>query len=254
MIGATEKEGKMIGRTVRTALTLCVVCGWLAPAEAAPVGSRLAEQGHWSTGGEMNFMLDRDMDGGAEAESNQFLGTAMYGVTDRISALVKLGAADLEETGVPDFDESFAYGLGIRVKLAELEGWELIASPQYFSIVEPDTEIGTADVDGSWHEWQGSLVVARSFPIHPPDYASEDGRPVRPEMWLRPYAGLKVSGVQADRDVTFPSGVLVETDLDADDHVGLVGGVEAGLGRWALGIEGRAIDEEAITLAASVDF
>ena len=245
----------MIAKAVRVGWVFCAVLGWTVSAAASPVGSRLEEQGRWNAGGEFNFMLDRDLSGGVEAESNQYMATAAYGITDRISALVKLGAADLEESGVPDFDTSFAYGVGLRAKLVDMGPWELIASPQYFSIVEPNTNIGAVDVDGSWHEFQGSLVVARSFPLRSAEYSTEGGQNgSAPQSVIRPYAGLKVSEVSADREFTFPSGAQTETDLDADDHVGLVAGGEADMGQWAVAVEGRAIDESAITLAVNKDF
>ena len=99
-------------------------------------------------------------------------------------------------------------------------------------------------------------MVARSFPLHSSEYATdgESKKEVLLNAVVRPYAGLKVSEVSADREFTFPSGATTETDLDADDHVGIVAGVEADVSGWGFSVEGRMIDESAVTLAVNRDF
>src|SRR3989338_8363654 len=90
-------------RVARSAAVLAMLAGGLGitAAEAAPLGVPAATTGAGKTtlGGEVNLLLDRDLDGASiEAESSQVFATGTLGVDVRLDLVFRLGFGDVTVT------------------------------------------------------------------------------------------------------------------------------------------------------------
>lgn len=215
---------------------------------AAPVDVSLVEVGKWEAGPEINLLLGKDIENSAggstwtsEVEQTQFLSKASYGILEWLTGTLRLGVADGKvegpATGEVDFDTDPAYGAGVTARLYDQGSWQLFSSFQLFSVADPDSENGSIDAD--WNEWQAALVVVRPFSV---------GSAEEPQVF-RPYLGVTVGDVDAD---SRSGGVSINGE--ADDLVGLVGGIGTRIGAWNVGVQGRVISEEAITVSGSYKF
>ena len=231
-------------RVARSAAVLAMLAGGLGitAAEAAPIGVPAATAGAGKTtlGGEVNLLLDRDLDGTSiEAESSQVFATGTLGVDDRLDLIFRLGFGDVTVTqpaGDVDTDLGSAFGAGFKVTWATIRDANLkVGSVFQTTRIRADQGTGRA----SWSEYDAALGVA---------FDAEGGvdpkKPRTTEFALMPYGGLAWSGVD--------NGV---TGNQEDDSFGLFGGLAAKTrGGFGFGVELRLVDQTALSLGASMAF
>ncbi len=233
-----------IGAVARGAAVLALLAGGLGitAAEAAPIGVPAATTGAGKTtvGGEVNLLLDRDLDGTSiEAESSQVFATGTLGVDDRLDLVFRLGFGDATiktPAGDVDTDMGPAFGAGFKVTWATIKDANLkVGSVFQTTRIRADQGTGRA----SWSEYDAALGVT---------FDTEGGvnpkKPRTTEFALMPYGGFAWSGVD--------NGV---TGNQEDDSFGLFGGLAVkGRGGFGFGVELRLVDQLALSLGASMAF
>lgn len=230
-------------RVARGAAVLALLAGGLGitAAEAAPIGMPAATTGAGKTtlGGEVNLLLDRDLDGTSiEAESSQIFATGTLGVDDRLDLVFRLGLGDVTiSTPAGDVDTDFgpAFGAGFKVTWATIKDANLkVGSVFQTTRIRMDQGTGRA----SWSEYDAALGV--TFDTE----AGADQKKRAAEFALMPYGGFAWSGVD--------NGVAGGQE---DDSFGLFGGLAAkGRGGFGFGVELRLVDQTALSLGASMAF
>jgi hypothetical protein len=169
--------------------------------------------------------------------------------------------------GTPEFEADsgwgFAWGAGIKSKIAEIFGLKLLADVQYISYdSDADIKIDGANFDDfmndpnmangdfSSHahlearEWQAALYVTKNI------------------KGITPYGGIKYSDARIEHDIygrersgniySFHQGIRVE----AKNNVGVFVGADFEVipGRLKVSVEGRFFDETAATIGAEYRF
>ncbi|MDD5449467.1 MAG: hypothetical protein PHO42_02590 [Candidatus Omnitrophica bacterium] len=206
---------------------------------AAPAyGPDMPKRGQWFMGFEANYVFGREMPKGlGDARARQFFYNASYGIYDWLSFDGKLGAGDIAFDTVGQgrlkYDVGFsgAYGLRFRIYNNEPERMRGILGFQHISAHPPSEKINDVNYTAIWDEWQCSLLFSKGF-------------------WrLDPYIGVKVSQLYIIRKDS------VEESWSwngAKDHFGLIAGSKFNLPKnWYLDVEGRFIDETALSAALS---
>jgi len=232
-------------RVARGAAVLAMLAGGfgITAAEAAPIGVPAATTGAGKTtlGGEINLLLDRDLDGASiEAESSQVFATGTLGVDDRLDLVFRLGLGDVtisEPAGDTDTDLGSAFGAGFKVTWATIRDANLkVGSVFQTTRIRADLDAGPGRA--SWSEYDAALGVAFDTG------GSVDPKKRTTEFALMPYGGFAWSGV--DNGVT---GSL------EDDSFGLFGGLAVkARGGFNFGAELRLVDQTALSLGASMAF
>lgn len=206
-----------------------------------------------------------------------------YGVLDNLDLYLKLGSADLNlkqtynETGYLaaeewsgvlergnseiNADAAFAYGVGVKGTLPLSDSLFLGCDIQYirhkndFKGTDNWTEYeydddgdltdeyhGSADFKGdvTFQEWQVAPYVAAKL-----------GKFV-------PYLGVKYSGIIARTKYTFSYGDDDDTETikdRAEDHVGVFVGTDFKItDNWKVNVEGRFVDETAVSMGLNYKF
>jgi hypothetical protein len=220
---------RIVGVVSLAFVLLFVFCG---VGLAASVGGDIPEKGEWSVGFETNIVTERkmtnkDKDKNKVDESTQYLAKASYSVLDWLCFDFKLGSADIDyyTTRNWGFDHGLAWGVGSRAKYELGSGYNIVVGAQYFSATDMKSNtLGDAD----WKEWQVSLAGTKQI-----------GRSV-------PYVGVKYS------DAKLTSGEPKEV---ADENVGVFVGTDVKItGQWSVNVEGRFVDETAVSFGVSYRF
>jgi len=175
-------------------------------------------------GAELNFLTDRDLTFGGEAESTQAFAKGEVGLTDRVDLLIRIGFGDFEGPGT-DTDFGPAFGVGFKTTWAQIPDANLkIGSVLQTTRIraEDDSErLGWAEYDaalGAFLDSRGSQAII-------------------------PYGGVAWSGIDID-------GGAAE-----DDSFGFFLGVLARLGgNFQVGVELRIPDQTAIGATAGFIF
>lgn len=209
--------------------------------------------------------------------SNRFFLKGSAGVHQNLDLYVKLGVSDLTykqkylSPDVPterekfDGDYGFAWGIGAKAKIYETSsGLRFMADTQYMRYkVDGDYRINGIDLkdvimdldpsitDPAYNtkttlqEWQIALYVNKTF-----------GQ-------FSPYAGMKYSDVTLKNELninfTDSEGFLskkFETKYRADKNIGVFAGTDINIisNKLKLNIEGRFIDETAVTIGMNYRF
>ena len=227
------------------------------------------DEGQFSVvmGPEVDFIFDRKLEG--RIGDNEFtFGGAKTGVTiaNRALVYVLLGAGEAEqEFSVSgravkyDCDTGFVWGVGgsviaweyepfvasmdehvlrigvdVRYRRIDLDVEEVAIDGTKYKKSETDPTLADAIYEAN--EWQIAPVVSYQFNN------------------IVPYFGLKYSNVDGDAKASV-SGTEYKQDLEADYVVGIFLGIDITLGdSVSFNVEGRFIDEEALTLSANVRF
>jgi hypothetical protein len=232
-------------RVARSAAVLAMLAGGLGitAAEAAPIGVPAATTGAGKTtlGGEVNLLLDRDLEGtSTEAESSQVFATGTLGVDDRLDLVFRLGLGDVTistPAGDVDTDLGSAFGVGFKVTWATIRDANLkVGSVFQTTRIRADLDAGPGRA--SWSEYDAALGVA--FDTE----GGVDPKKRTTEFALMPYGGFAWSGVD--------NGVAGGQE---DDSFGLFGGLAAKTrGGFNFGVELRLVDQTALSLGASMAF
>lgn len=209
--------------------------------------------------------------------SNRVFLKGMAGVHPNLDLYAKLGVSDLtwkQKYESPDFpaerdkfdgDWGFAWGIGAKAKIYETSGGlRFMADAQYMRykvdgdyrvngqslsdvIMALDPEITglSYDTKTSLEEWQIAFYVNKTF-----------GQ-------FSPYAGMKYSDATLRNELnvsyTDSNGYLstkYETKYRADKNIGVFAGIDINIisNKLKLNIEGRFIDETAVTIGMNYRF
>ena len=249
-----------------------------AAAYAASVGgAETVGQGEFSIGLDQEFVFDRDMKfyktsfpitpGKRLMEIDKIYRSmlkASYGVFDNLDIYVKLGVADFKATRKwyslmdPTWEQArekckgknaFAYGVGFKGTYIMEDGWLIGMDIQYLRHKNNYTEsfviIGdayTGSGKATFQEWHFAPYIAKRIG----DFL--------------PYLGGKYSDlrVRSKNNVSWgeePPVWSARTKDKADNNFGVFAGIDYSLGeRWKLNIEGRFLDETAVSAGATYRF
>ena len=224
--------------------------------EAASIGGPgfLPEKGRYVIAVEYDSLKERAFSDSTfssqsvNAECKQYVAKVVYGLSHRVSVVVKGGSSDLKiwegTTAKRSQSGGLAYGLGAKVIFYEdlNLGLNLCGEAQYFSFSPGDSGSETA----KWKEWDGALFVTIVNMI------TEAESLVEPFSLTSTgfHAGLRYSNANIDWTSGSTSGTL-----EADDTVGFFGGFDFVFNdNYLLGIEARFSDEKAYTAALGFKF
>ncbi|MBU1366716.1 MAG: outer membrane beta-barrel protein [Candidatus Omnitrophica bacterium] len=253
-------------------------------AYAASIGGAETQgQGKVGIGLDQEFVFDRDMkvkstgfeaDGGETFELKtgidkmyRTMVKTSYGLFDGLDVYIKLGTADFEskskytwrDTATGDWDignwkmkgdNAFAYGFGMKGKYEFENDWFIGCDVQYLTHKndfkgtdswedsDGDSDVESIKGEVTFQEWQIAPYVAKRI-----------GNFI-------PYFGIKYSDLRQKHTIKWegdPEGEKVKTK--ADDNVGVFVGTDYKINdAWSLNLEGRFIDETAISLACGFKF
>lgn len=258
----------------RIALGFLLIVFIASPLFAAGITDSTKPLGHlkWAATAEDNYVFERDIDTPenktkVEMEDiNQIYGKLSLGLTPYFNVYAKVGASDAGD--IKDYDTSdiqldidTEYGLlwGVGVsgarEIFKGNGWMLGLDAQFNwwrSDVDSVTFNGTkaTNVGGKIVdlEFQGTPFVSKRFEV--PSW----------NLAINPYVGLKVSyfRTQTDDNITYVGAGLDRVSswtTRGDDYVGVVVGTDLEIkNNIALQVEGRFIDEAAITAGGTYRF
>jgi hypothetical protein len=189
-------------------------------------------------GFESNLVFEREMKKGlGGAGSNQYFYNTSYGLYDWFSFDGKLGMGDAEfdtrEAGKLDFGSGFSGGYGARFKIYNNQenGIKTIFGFHHISAHPPKETVNDVKYGAIWDEWQFSLLASKAIGS------------------LEPYLGVKTSQLFIIRK----DNVTTKSAWNgARNHVGVFAGASIDLPKnWLLNIDGRFIDETALSAAIS---
>ncbi len=253
---------------------ITLLCLPLAVYAASIGGAETQGQGKFGIGLDQEFVFDRDIkfdkaswgeldpDETVKIEIDSMYRTmvkASYGLLDNLDIYVKLGATDFKMTNVwtePGEEwhdtwkgkNAFAYGFGAKGSYELKDDWFIGADLQYLRHKNKYSGSGYDTLDpthtDSWHgtatfqEWQIAPYIAKKI-----------GNFV-------PYLGVKYS------DLRIKATAIADDDDDedwikckADDNVGVFVGTDYKIAdNWKLNLEGRFVDETAMSLGATYKF
>lgn len=242
---------KAAGR-VRWGLILAVSLCW-APGElrADGVGSPagILKKGQWSFGADGGTLLERDIEDGTntgQATAIQVGHSRGYGLTDSLSAYVKIGAARLkvkDSSVTISGSNEHSFGGALLIS-GQLRGrfWR-----QAERDVEWDGSVGLTHIrsrhdgksQGDWNEWQFATSVAKGF------------------GGFTPYAGLKLSFIDFDYTLRSDQEVVAAGTYAPDGVVGTFIGADFTMGpseNVVMNIEASYLDGAAVDLALTYTF
>lgn len=251
-------------------------------------GAETQGKGKVGIGLDQEFVFDRDMklkdgwwweldsgDTGERAKTEidsayRTMVKASYGVLDNLDIYVKLGTADFKSTsnittkypdGSYDIDtiktkgnNAFAYGFGAKGTYNLKNDWIIGCDAQYLRHTNNYKGVDT------WTEYDANGNVTDPY--------SEDtfkGKVTFQEWHIAPYIAKKLGNFVPYLGVRYSDlrqnyKVVLEDEgskmkFKADDNVGVFVGTDYKLGEsWKINLEGRFIDETAMSLGATYKF
>lgn len=182
-----------------------------------------------------------------------------YGVIDNIDIYVRLGAADFDakrnwydgawEVAREDYKGkyAFAYGAGLKCTYPFGDGWLIGADIQYLrhtnNYSEPFVIIGdgyTGSGKATFQEWQVAPYIAKKIGNFLPYLGAK-------------YSDLRIAARSAVPWLETPKNW--RTRDEADSNFGAFAGIDYKLGEhWKLNIEGRFVDETAMSVGFGYKF
>lgn len=185
---------------------------------------------------------------------NRTMVKGSYGLSDGLDIYALLGTSDFKSTqdwtlsGGTNIagkiklegDSGFAYGGGVKAKKELENDWIIGCDVQYlehrndFSGTSennsPSTKSASGDV--TFREWHSAPYVAKKIG----DFV--------------PYLGVKYSSVKTKYKIDWEDGSTNKYKYDSKNNVGVFLGTDWKLNdTWSLNLEGRFIDEEAVSFA-----
>ena len=229
----------------------------------------------FKAGVDLEFLFDRDLH--ADAAFNTKLTSGewcmariSFVILDRVEPYVKLGVAHMKakwsEAGHEaklDSDTGFSWGLGAKALIYEIPKPKIkLVADGYWRIANMDVSNGYVDgvkipLDTSKsrftiREWQLALLAATDIDITGP------GKPeVMGISTLTPYAGIKYSDIGGRLRLMQTNNAYYNNpgNIDADNNFGILVGCDfVGSSSVSVNLEGRFIDETAMTTGLSVLF
>ncbi len=208
-----------------------------APVSAAPIGVPGATVGtdQSMVGLELNFMIDRDLEGTRDTEGMTVLVKGQVGMSERVDFLYRAGFGRFE-LGGKDSDAGPAFGFGTKVTWASLDDMNL--------------KIGTvaqmlqirADADGGGRNSFTEYDFAVGAYIDAGGAAAPEGRSV-----LTSYGGFVFSGLEIESS---GGGTALE-DNSFGAFAGLLMKVNQ---KTEVGIELRLLDQTALSFSFAFAF
>ena len=242
----------------RILVVLGIVFGYTLVVECASVGAPgfLPERGRYIIGVEYNSVKGRNLNDpelgtlSLDAGGEGYIGKIVYGLSDRISLVAKVGAPELElwdpnASGAYNHASNLGWGLGIRTILFEDRkfGVSLGAAAQYFTFEPKETTDGRT---AEWSEWDGSLYMCLV------EIVTEAKHVVDPFVLTSSSLLLGVRASDAKVDWTYGSQ---SGQLKAADNFGYFVGLDFVFGHsYILGFEARFSDEKAYTSVLGFKF
>jgi opacity protein-like surface antigen len=230
-------------------------------------GAETQGQGKFGVALDTEYVFERDLkDNGSDVDPGEefksidleelyrIMVKTSYGLLDNLDVYVKLGVADIEvsrviyQNGAYDSTSdafgrgNFAYGFGLKGNYELTEEWILGCDLQYVrhknefswktTNASGNVDSGVGDKKATIQEWHVAPYVA---------YRLDN---------FTPYLGLKYS------DIRFEGTVGGYTSkYKADDNVGVFVGTDYEIGEnLTLNLEGRFVDETALSFAATYKF
>jgi outer membrane protein W len=257
-------------KIVLVVILLVFFCLPLA-AEAASIGSPELQGEQKITGAlEWSYVISRDLEfknatGGSSADIQlrdykidhgyNAAAKIIYGALRGVDVYAKIGISDYEIKGDTysggvkstsdklSMNNSFLGGVGVKMAYEHENGWIFGVDLQY-STSKHKANLNATNTSGS--ESSTSYKDARMHEWHIAPYAATK------YFDFTPYIGVRYS--QALIKIKGPnnSSAFEDMKLDADDNFGIFIGTDYRIGdRFKLNLEGRFLDETAITLGAS---
>ena len=204
-------------------------------------GPNMPQKGKWDVGVQTNILLEREMEKKYEygdVKSEQYFLTGSFGVTDWFSLDGKIGAGDVKhKPGVGDeinYDTNFAgaYGFRTRVFQSQNNNVNAILGFQHISVHPDDQTVNNEKNEIILDDWQLSALVSKRLNN------------------FVPYFGTKVSRLDLIHKIDGE-----RKRKKCEDNFGLVIGSDIFIKeKLRLNLEGRFIDEEAITAGLVTEF
>ncbi len=207
---------------------------------AAPsYGTDMPDKGEWVKALESNIVFKRKLDKSyGKIKSKQYFFDLSYGLSEWIALDFKVGVGSINhkptDSYAIDYDAYFAGGYGFRVRAFENANYGLkgVVGFQHISIHPPAERINGDKNEAILDDWQISGLISKNLPF------------------LTPYLGAKVSRCDIIHKLNGE-----RKRKKSDILFGLVAGVDIKLGEsFKLNIEGRAIDETALSTRLSLPF
>lgn len=251
---------------------------------AASVGSAETQgQGKLNLGVDQEFLFDRNMKRGTydngeteykpDVKIYRTMAKISYGLFNGLDIYVRLGAADFKgdsdikyldsrwTNGVDigkwkqNGDYAFAYGAGIKGAYTFMESWIIGCDVQYLR--HKNDFKGTESWDA--YNGAGTLQYSRSYPISGSMLFQEWQGAVYIAKKIEnftPYVGAKYSDLRTENRMQFSSSSdIYKYNSKADDNIGVFVGTDCKIAKnWNLNVEGRFIDETAMSFGASYKF
>ena len=239
-------------------ILLAVVLGFTLAVECASVGAPgfLPERGRYIVGFEYGSVKGRDLSdsklgtNALEVESAQYFAKILYGLSDRISLLARIGSSDLKlwnpnTSATYNHSSDLAWGLGLKTIFFEDLGLGLSlgGGAQYFTFEPKKTSDNRT---AEWTEWDASLYMVIV------NIVSEATSLVEPFTLTSTsfHAGARYS----DASVDWTYGGL-KGSLQSDESFGFFTGFDFVFNdNYILGIEARFSDESAYTATLGFKF
>ncbi len=257
-----------------------LLCAPLACYALGVNGTGTTEQGKFAVGVEGEYVFERKLDN-ATVDTSGFgipimrvqskiedlwrsLVKVSYGLTDYVDIYVKLGAAGFDVSSDAyvnnvrlghielESDTAFAYGGGIRAEVPLSQDESPIRLGVDAQCLRHENDVdGTenftvplpkANLKGEYDilEWQVAAYLAKSF------------------GGFTPYVGVKASELYRDGHVQYSTPfppVRVNYDGESKYNFGALVGADLTIGdSWAIGVEGRFVDETAISGKCTFNF
>ena len=207
---------------------------------ACPIeGPNMPNGGRWKTGLQVNIMFDKEMRNiKGEVDTAQLFSALSYGITERLCFDGKAGIGeikfDIEDSEKIEYPAGFAGGYGGRILLHDdkKSGIRCILGLHHISVHPDSVEIGGVEHKAILDEWQCSLMISKTI------------------NRFSPYIAGKFSKIYLIRWVDgFRERITPESDW------GLVAGTDFKINENArLSLEGRAFDEESVTIGFGYTF
>ncbi len=216
---------------------------------------------------EMDFIFNRKLESRIGKNEFNFYG-AKIGATVANKGLVYflLGGGDVKQeftiSGQAvkyDTNSAFIWGAGGTVVVWEYEPFVASMDEHMLRIgvdaryrrIELDVEELT--VDGAAYMKTGTTSVLTSATYEANEWQIAPALSYQFNNFV-PYIGVKYSDIDGDAKALV-SGTEYKQDLKADGNIGVFGGIDIVMGNFvSINIEGRMIDEEALTLSANARF
>jgi len=216
---------------------LSFTCLLTAPAGAAPIGVPGATVGtdQSTVGLELNFMIDRDLEGTRDTESMTVLAKGQVGMSERVDFLYRAGFGRFEMNG-KDSDAGPAFGFGTKVTWASMDDINLkVGSVAQMMQVRADADGGGRNSFTEYDFAVGAYLDAGGA-------AASQGRSV-----VTTYGGFAFSGLEIETS----GGRAALEDSSFGAFVGLLMKMDQ---KTEVGAELRLLDQTALAIYVAFAF